>query len=464
MSFSLNSIRMGGKEVLPLIEGGKGVAISTGASSGPWAAAGGIGTISAVIADSYDEHGNIIPHDYLGKSRRDRHNEMIDFSIKGTIDQVRKAWEISKGEGHININMLWELGGAQKILHGVLEKTKGMIHGVTCGAGMPFKLAELASKYGVHYYPIVSSGRAFNLLWRRAYKNAADLLGGVVYEDPWRAGGHNGLSNAEDPTKPGDPYPRVLELRNIMRKLGLDHVPIIMAGGVWNLKEWKDWIDNKELGPIVFQFGTRPLLTKESPISERWKKKLLELKSGDVLLQNFSPTGFFSSAIKNSFLGELVGRSDRQVDFRTEQDEEFNTEVTVARKKYIVRGEDAAKIENWVSAGYDQAMKTPDDTLLFVDAEKATEIRKDQKDCVGCLSQCRFSSWADNEKNSTGRLADPRSFCIQKTLEDVAHDGHIEKNLLFAGHNAFRFGSDPFYSNGFVPSVKQLVDRIMTGD
>ncbi|MCK0069298.1 NAD(P)H-dependent flavin oxidoreductase [Kordiimonas laminariae] len=464
MSFSLNSIRMGGKEVLPLIEGGKGVAISTGASSGPWAAAGGIGTISAVIADAYDEHGNVIPHDYMGKSRRDRHNEMIDFSIRGTIDQVRKAWEISKGEGHININMLWELGGAQKILHGVLEKTKGMIHGVTCGAGMPFKLAELASKYGVHYYPIVSSGRAFNLLWRRAYKNAADLLGGVVYEDPWRAGGHNGLSNAEDPTKPGDPYPRVLELRKIMRKLGLDHVPIIMAGGVWNLKEWKDWIDNKELGPIVFQFGTRPLLTKESPISERWKKKLLELKSGDVLLQNFSPTGFFSSAIKNSFLGELVGRSDRQVDFRTEQDEEFNTEVMVARKKYIVRGEDAAKIENWVAAGYDQAMKTPDDTLLFVDADKATEIRKDQKDCVGCLSQCRFSSWADNEKNSTGRLADPRSFCIQKTLEDVAHDGNIEKNLLFAGHNAFRFGSDPFYSNGFVPSVKQLVDRIMTGD
>ncbi len=464
MSFSLNSIRMGGKEVLPLIEGGKGVAISTGASSGPWAAAGGIGTISAVIADTYDEHGNIIPHEYEGKSRRDRHDEMIDYSIRGTIDQVRKAWEISKGEGHININMLWELGGAQKILHGVLEKTKDMIHGVTCGAGMPFKLAELASKYGVHYYPIVSSGRAFNLLWRRAYKNAADLLGGVVYEDPWLAGGHNGLSNAEDPTKPGDPYPRVAELRKIMRKLGLDHVPIIMAGGVWNLKEWKDWIDNKELGPIVFQFGTRPLVTKESPISDKWKKKLMELKSGDVLLQNFSPTGFFSSAIKNSFLGELVGRTDRQVDFRTQQDEEFNTEVMVARKKYIVRGSDVAKIENWAAAGYDQAMKTPEDTLIFVDSEKAAEIRKDQKDCVGCLSQCRFSSWADNEKNSTGRLADPRSFCIQKTLDDVGHEGSVDKNLVFAGHNAFRFGSDPFYSNGFVPSVKQLVDRIMTGD
>ena len=61
-------------------------------------------------------------------------------------------------------------------------------------------------------------------------------------------------------------------------------------------------------------------------------------------------------------------------------------------------------------------------------------IRKDQADCMGCLSQCAFSSWADNEKNSTGRLADPRSFCIQKTLQDIAHGGPVEQNLMFAGH------------------------------
>ncbi len=464
MSFNLNSIRLGGKEVLPLIEGGKGVAISAGASSGPWANAGGVGTISAVIADQYDQHGNVVQHEYKGRTRRERHDEMVDYSIQGTIDQVRKAWELSKGEGLININMLWELGGSQRILHEVLEKAKDMIHGVTCGAGMPFKLGELASKYGVHYYPIVSSGRAFNLLWRRAYKNVADLLGGVVYEDPWLAGGHNGLSNAEDPTKPGDPYPRVLELRKIMRKLGLGDTPIIMAGGVWNLKEWKDWIDNKELGPIMFQFGTRPLLTKESPISDKWKKKLTELKAGDILLQNFSPTGFFSSALKNSFIGELVGRNDRQVDFAGAPSEEFNTEMVIDRKKYFVRGADVEKIQTWQAEGYQKAMKTPEDSLIFVTADKCAEIRKDQADCVGCLSQCRFSSWADNEKNSTGRLADPRSFCIQKTLEDVAHEGSIDSNLVFAGHNAFRFGSDPFYSNGFVPTVKQLVDRIITGD
>ena len=464
MGFSLDTIRIGGKDILPLIEGGKGVAISTAASSGPWAEAGGIGTISAVMPDSYDENGKVIPHEYFGTSRRDRHNEMVNYSIEGTVDQVRKAWELSKGQGFININMLWELGGAQKILHGVLERTKDMVHGVTCGAGMPFKLGELTARYGVHYYPIISSGRAFKLLWMRAYKKYAEKLGGVVYEDPWRAGGHNGLSNAEDPEKPGDPYPRVLELRQVMRKLGLDDVPIIMAGGVWNLKEWKDWINNKELGPIVFQFGTRPLLTKESPISDKWKQKLLSLKPGDILLQTFSPTGFFSSAIKNSFLGELVDRSERQISFGTKKDEEFNAELQIGRKKFFIRGEDKVRAENWIAAGYDTAMKTPEDTIILVRAEKSDEIRQDQKDCVGCLSQCRFSSWADNEKNSTGRLADPRSFCIQKTLESVAHDGSVDKNLVFAGHNAFRFAEDPFYSNGFIPSVKQLVNRIMEGD
>ena len=41
--------------------------------------------------------------------------------------------------------------------------------------------------------------------------------------------------------------------------------------------------------------------------------------------------------------------------------------------------------------------------------------------------------------------------------------GPVEQNLMFAGHAAFRFRSDPFYSNGFIPTVKQLVDRILTG-
>ena len=40
------------------------------------------------------------------------------------------------------------------VLHGVLERTKGLVTGVTCGAGMPYKLSEIAASYGVNYLPI----------------------------------------------------------------------------------------------------------------------------------------------------------------------------------------------------------------------------------------------------------------------------------------------------------------------
>src|SRR3546814_15265405 len=53
-----------GREVWPLIEGSKGVSATNHASAGAWAAAGGIGTVSAVNADSYDPDGKIIPQVY----------------------------------------------------------------------------------------------------------------------------------------------------------------------------------------------------------------------------------------------------------------------------------------------------------------------------------------------------------------------------------------------------------------
>ena len=206
---AINPIRMGGVEVLPLVEGGKGVAVSNGATSGGWASGGGVGTFSGVNADSYDADGNVIRQTYSGRTRRERHEELVAYGIRGGIAQAREAHERAGGQGRIHMNILWEMGGAERVARGVLEGAKGLVHGVTCGAGMPYRLADLAREFGVHYYPIVSSARAFNALWKRSYSKARELLGGVVYEDPWLAGGHNGLSNSEDPKRPEAPFPRV---------------------------------------------------------------------------------------------------------------------------------------------------------------------------------------------------------------------------------------------------------------
>ena len=135
-----------------------------------------------------------------------------------------------------------------------------------------------------------------------------------------------------------------------------------------------------------------------------------------------------------------------------------------ARKREVyVTAKDKALAESWVAEGRTDTLKTPDSTLIYVTAEKAEEIRADQIACMGCLSACQFSNWAENEKGSTGRKADPRSFCIQKTLQNIVHNGEVDQELMFAGHNAYRFAQDPWYQNGFVPTVKELVERITTG-
>jgi hypothetical protein len=286
-----------------------------------------------------------------------------------------------------------------------------------------------------------------------------------VYEDPWLAGGHNGLSNSEDPTDPESPKGRVAELRKTMNAVGLNDVPVVMAGGVWRLDEWEDWIEDPDIAPVAFQFGTRPLLTQESPIPDVWKQKLPTLEPGDVLLQRFSPTGFYSSAVRNSFLEGLEARSERQISYVLNPEGNLVAELAVGPRgrKVFVAPADKQRAEAWMASGYSEGLRTPDSTMVFTTSDEARQIHKDQVGCMGCLSQCRFSNWSQTEAGSTGRKPDPRSFCIQKTLQAIAHGDPPEDHLMFAGHNAYRFGQDDWYANGFIPTVKQLVDRIVSG-
>jgi nitronate monooxygenase len=284
------------------------------------------------------------------------------------------------------------------------------------------------------------------------------------------AGGHNGLSHGEDPQRPEDPFPRVHALRTLMRSFGLGDRPIIMAGNVWWLEEWEDWIDNPDLGPIAFQFGTRPLLTRESPIGSAWKQRLLTLKWGDVFLNRFSPTGFYSSAVNNGFVQDLRERSERQVPYGEAPDGEQRVSFrSDPRKREVyLTAADRQRADGWLEQGFTEVMPTPDGTLIFMTPDNAKEIRRDQSSCVGCLNECRFSTWSQHAANhNTGRKPDPRSYCIQKTLQSIAHESDkaetVEHNLMFSGHCGYRFATDPFYSNGFIPTVRQLIDRILTG-
>ncbi|MFL1780581.1 Nitronate monooxygenase [Candidatus Hepatincolaceae symbiont of Richtersius coronifer] len=468
--FKLNKINISGAEVLPIIEGGKGINVSSGLTAGHFAKAGAVGTFSGTNADYYDENNNLVRYYYDPKlTRREKFEKLVEYSIKGALAQAKIANDVAGGQGRIHMNLLWEAGGTKRILEEVLSKIKELgliVHGVTCGAGLPYSLSDIALAHRVHYYPIVSSARAFKILWKRSYQKASAWLGGVVYEDPWLAGGHNGLSNQENPVVPQDPYPRIVELRTTLNEFNMSHVPIIIAGGVWKIKEWEGYLDNKDIGLVAFQFGTRPILTQESPIPAAWKQLLLTLREGDISLHKFSPTGFYSSAINNQFLQNLKAINERQMFASRKQEGNFTREIASGNGVTVlyVTEEDYSRAMDYIQQGYDILLRTPDKSVIFVNKANAQQIKADQIACMGCLSACRFSGWAENEEGSTGIAPDPRSFCIQKTLQDISHDGRVDDNLLFSGHYAYRFAQDDYYKNGHIPTIAELVDLISKGE
>ncbi len=473
-----------GKWVLPLIQGGKGVGATNGSTAGAWARENAGGTIAATGASgSIDMTSLDNDYPFNDPTRHGRHAEMIDISIKGCIFQVKRAHELANGKGLVRINFLKMAGGSMEIMRGVLKGTKveggaNLINAVTMGAGLPAEEdAQICADEKVFLDPIISSSMALKVLLKRTYRKWAgryhEVIGAVVYEDPWLAGGHNGITSRENPDEPIAPYERIKELRAIMNEHGMHDVAIIMAGGVWYLRDWADWLDDPEIAPIAFQIGTRDLLTQECPISDEWKHLLLTMKKGDVALNKFSPTGFYSSAYKNSMIMELYAQSERQIAYKPAPDDEKTEAIKalgVPPKGFWVTPEDNLKADMWIAQGYNTVLKTPDETVIFVTPEKAVANKADKTDCVGCLVTCKLSSWSQNPdtKYSTKRLPDPRTHCIRKSLQGAIEGKNLDEVLIFSGHNAFKSGDDPFYrnKNGEVvfPTVKQLVARLLTGD
>lgn len=473
-----------GAWIRPFIQGGKGVGATNGVSAGAWAMQNAAGTIAAIgAAIGYDENGREIPYSYQSTTRHGRFEEMLVLSVKGCQLQVEIAHNASDGHGRVRINFLKMAGGSMRVMREVLATTRlpdggNKIHAVTMGAGLASEEdAQICADEGVYLDPIISSVMALNVLLSRTYRNwkgrYKDVIGAVVYEDPWLAGGHNGITSRENPNQPQNPFERVKALRKIMNDNDMQDVAIIMAGGVWHLRDWQSWLDNPEIGPIAFQIGTRDLLTKECAISDEWKNLLFKMKEKDVVLNKFSPTGFYSSAYNNGMMRELYDRSARQVPFTQDNSNSMSEPVEgagVPANNYRILAEDKEKVDTWIAHGFTIPMHTPDDTLIFVTKKTELEIKSHRLECVGCISTCKLSTWTEDasKKYSTGKRPDPRVHCIRKGLQEAIAGENLDKSLIFSGHNAYKASNDSFYRDKkgqvFIPTVKQLIERLTTGD
>lgn len=170
---------------------------------------------------------------------------------------------------------------------------------------------------------------------------------------------------------------------------------------------------------------------------------------------------------------ELYERSSRQVPFAKKRSNSMSVPVEgrgVPANNYGISPDDKEKVDGWIAQGFTIPLRTPDDTLIFVTKEKDLEIKSHKTDCVGCISTCKLSTWCEDadKKYSTGKLPDPRVHCIRKGLQAAIAGEDLDQSLIFTGHNAYKSGSDPFYQNEngstFIPTVKQLIERLISGD
>ena len=109
---------------------------------------------------------------------------------------------------------------------------------------------------------------------------------------------------------------------------------------------------------------------------------------------------------------------------------------------------DLFNAEGWIAAGFTEAHAHAGQHADLRHPGTRRADHRDQVACMGCLSACRFSNWSQHEPDfDNGKKADPRSFCIQKTLQQVRRDDQtpdaIEHQLMFSGHNAYRFAQRP---------------------
>jgi NAD(P)H-dependent flavin oxidoreductase YrpB (nitropropane dioxygenase family) len=268
---------------VPIIQGGMGVRVSLAGLTSAVANEGGIGTISTVGLGDY----------ISAKTDFER------VCSEALAQELRKTLSLTKGP--IAVNVLGVLSNAKDLIQ---TSVREGIRLIVSGASLPLRLPEMAPQEGVYLIPIVSSGRASDIVlktWDKKYNRTADA---VIVEGPL-AGGHLGFSMEQLQTP--EKYSLDLLLPEVLAsvkpfedKFGRK-IPVIMAGGVYT---GTDIARLLQAGASGVQMATRFVGTFECDVAQEFKQAYLDCKEEDIVLIK-SPVGLPGRAIRNGFLKAL---------------------------------------------------------------------------------------------------------------------------------------------------------------
>ena len=288
----MTTLRLGGREARPLVQGGMGIGVSAHRLAGAVAREGCVGTISSV------DLRRLHP-DLMRATERTRDRQAIEQANRTALErEIGAAREASGGRGAIAVNVM---RAVSQYADYVRTSCAAGADAIVAGAGLALDLPELARDWPrVALVPIVSEARAASLIVRRWQKRgrAPDA---IVVEHPRYAGGHLGATKLEEVADPRFDFARVLpEIRAALHDAGLDadRVPLIAAGGINSPERARAAL---AAGAAAVQVGTPFAVTEEGDAHVNFKQVLAGARAEDIVVF-MSVAGLPARAVRTPWL------------------------------------------------------------------------------------------------------------------------------------------------------------------
>ena len=298
---ALERLKLKGKSLLPIVQGGMGVGVSAHRLAGTVASLGAVGTISSV--DLRRHHP-----DLMVQTGRSRDKALIDSVNLIALDrEIIAAKKLAKGNGLIAVNVMRAVAEYAACVRQACESNADA---VVVGAGLPLDLPELTSDFPkIALIPILSDVRGISVILKK-WMRKNRLPDAIVIENPRYAAGHLGAASAEAVKNPNFAFPVVLEgTLQLFKDLGLERerIPLITGGGIHTHEQVCNLMG---MGASAVQLGTPFAVTEEGDAHPNFKKVLVEAKPEDIVTF-MSVAGLPARAVRTPWLANYLEKEEK---------------------------------------------------------------------------------------------------------------------------------------------------------
>lgn len=289
-------LALGGRKLLPIVQGGMGVGVSAHRLAGSVARQGAVGTLASV--DLRRHHADLMQDTaHCGDKARINRANLIALDR-----EIRAARELANGNGLLAVNVM---RAVEEYAQYVRQACETGIDAIVVGAGLPLDLPELTAGFPeVALIPILSDARGIQLVVKK-WARKGHLPSAVVIEHPRYAGGHLGAARVEDLQDPRFDFERVIpETLAFFRSMGLADgaIPLIPAGGISTHERVRELF---ALGASAVQLGTAFAVTEEGDADPAFKRVLAGAQPEDIV-EFMSVAGLPARAVRTPWLATYL--------------------------------------------------------------------------------------------------------------------------------------------------------------